>query len=191
MKSFENLTNFRASPPLTKLSNVNGAYGNVRCFNGDCKCQHENLNTVVGGGSLFKLDVLYISAEKQIILDLSMEERVAEAVVVMLCVYFVFNYYSIQRNLMLFFKQLCCHPSMSSYQCLRHTFLQIFKILNKSAMEFETNKYIFYFFRILIFPLYKHRFIYSDFFYAFHMVAYMLSNVLLILICHSTKINSL
>jgi hypothetical protein len=46
------------------------------------------------------------AAEKQIICDLSTEGRVAEAVM-LLCVYFVFNYdYSIQRNSMLIFQTI-------------------------------------------------------------------------------------
>jgi len=60
---------------------------------------------LLGGESLFKLDVLCVSAEKQIICDLSKEGKIVEAVVILLFVHFVFNYdYSIQRNLMLFYQ---------------------------------------------------------------------------------------
>lgn len=54
---------------------------------------------LLGGNNLFEIDVMYVVAEKQVVCDLSKECKLVDALVMLLCSYFVFNFdYTIQRN---------------------------------------------------------------------------------------------
>lgn len=48
---------------------------------------------------------MHVVAEKQVVCDLSKECKLVDAVLLLLCTYFVFNFdYAIERNVIFFFK---------------------------------------------------------------------------------------
>ena len=64
---------------------------------------------MLGGQNLFEIDVMYVVAEKQVVCDLSKECKLIDALVMLLCTYFVFNFdyiYIIQRNVIIFFQTI-------------------------------------------------------------------------------------
>ncbi|XP_031563258.1 uncharacterized protein LOC116298828 [Actinia tenebrosa] len=47
---------------------------------------------ILGGDSMSQIDVMCVAAEKEVICEMSGKGRIAEAVVLLVCVYFVFNF---------------------------------------------------------------------------------------------------
>lgn len=60
---------------------------------------------MLSGENIFNLHILYVVAEGKFICDLSKDGKIIDAVVLLLCCYFAYNFdYVIQRNLLVFFQ---------------------------------------------------------------------------------------
>ena len=91
---------------MTKLINVLSFWQNADNIDDAIKKSSTPV-ILLGGQNLFEIDVMYVVAEKQVVCDLSKECKLIDALVMLLCTYFVFNFdYIIQRNVIIFFQTI-------------------------------------------------------------------------------------
>ena len=58
---------------------------------------------VLSGDSIFDTSAMYIVPERSVVCDISKEDRIIDALIVLICTHYVYNLeYKIQRNAMVF-----------------------------------------------------------------------------------------
>ena len=58
---------------------------------------------LLSGSSLFDLDLIYIAGEKRILCDATKDDKLLDALILLLCSYYVYNFdCSLLRNVMIF-----------------------------------------------------------------------------------------